>query len=100
MKIEILFKEEKVCSMKLDLDKKIIENISFTESKWVKYLPFSRNQSFEKIMSFLKSRVMPPRKGHEKLLESMGIEKYDVIEIIKKTEGQNNLDGFRVLIED
>lgn len=70
------------------------------EAKWIPGLKL--DGKLDSIMQFLRSRIMTPAQsrsgGGQKLLGMMGLEKWDLIEILRITEGKKSRDCYSVHI--
>ena len=66
-------------------------------------LPFGNNQnpSWEDYLHFLESRCIPQtRAGLREYLETIGIDRYDPLEIIQKTQGRMAEDAIWLTVEE
>ena len=66
-------------------------------------LPFGNNQnpSWEDYLHFLESRCIPrTRAGLREYLETIGVDLYDPLEIIRKTQGRMAEDGTWLTVEE
>lgn len=66
-------------------------------------LPFGNNQdpSWEDYLHFLESRCIPKtRAGLREYLEAIGVDRYDPLEIIRKTQGRMAEDAIWLTVEE
>ena len=63
---------------------KFYNDLYESDFKWM----LDESGSWEELMFFLRSRIFPKRDDGYKDLEMLGLKKYDVFEILKKTNGK------------
>lgn len=71
---------------------------SFVDTNEKTFKIILNNANLNDIQKFLKSRVFPKRKDCKDTLNKLGLYEYDVLEIIKKTNGRLLKDNISVEI--
>ena len=84
IKFDVMFKDEKVAS--ITVKDNTVHALTYTDIRYKQ--PFNKIVSLEYIERFLEDRCIPRnRQNINELLVNLGLENYDVIEILKKTHG-------------
>lgn len=72
-----------------------VEVINYTDDKFIRPFGSIKKPTIEDLEWFLEDRCFPRTRANcKELLESMGLDNYDPIEIIKRTGGNCNEDDF------
>ena len=84
IKFDVMFKDEKVAS--ITVKDNTVHALTYTDIRYKQ--PFNKIVSLEYIERFLEDRCIPRnRQNINELLVNLGLENYDVIEILQKTHG-------------
>lgn len=97
IKFDVMFKDEKVASIAVK-DNDVYVSI-YTDIRYKQ--PFNKIVSLEYIERFLEDRCIPRnRQNINEVLGNLGLENYDVIEILKKTHGVSFDDFWWIKFEN
>lgn len=97
IKFDVMFKDEKVASIAVK-DNDVYVSI-YTDIRYKQ--PFNKIVSLEYIERFLEDSCIPRnRQNINEVLGNLGLENYDVIEILKKTHGVSFDDFWWIKFEN
>lgn len=89
MTLEYMFNDQLSTKIMVDYKNKTVNIINFTDDILERAFGINENPTFQDYERFLESRCFPRSRDHVKwLLNDLGLDTYNPLEIIKKTQGR------------